>query len=138
MEGEREKMTNIVSSSLSAPAVNEDIILKLILGTRRGHKTGVGRTLSQRTHSGAPSSISRSEGSTVRVDLVVEEYLHQSYEQNLQIYESQRIMQELLTRLHPNIQFPVITRSELFVPPSPQPLLDDGEDAASNAANLGD
>ena len=106
----------------------------------------MGLTLSQRVHSDASSSSSRSEGSTTCVDLAVEEYLRRSYEQNLQMYESQRMMQQLLTQLHPNIQFPTITRLEPFVPlgsrpsppPSSQPLPNNGDDAASDAANLGD
>ena len=96
------------------------------------------------------------------MDPTVEEYLRRSYEQNLQMYESQRMMQQLLTQLHPNIQFPTITRPEPFVPtgsrpppppgsrpppppgshppapPGSQPPLDEGDDAASDAANLGD
>ena len=87
MEGEREtqltQMTNVVSSFSSAPTVNEEIILEQILGTRRGHKTRVGRTLSQRVYSGASSSSSHSKGSTVRVDPAVKEYLRRLYEQNL-------------------------------------------------------
>ena len=83
MEGEREtqltQMTHVASSSSSAPAVNEEIILEQVLGTRRGHKTGVGHTLSQRVHDDASSSRSHSEGSTVCVDPVVEKYLRQSY-----------------------------------------------------------
>ena len=104
MEGEREtQMTDIAYSSSSAPAVNEEIILEQVLGTRRRHKTRVGCTLSQRVHSSASSSSSYSEGSTVRVDPAVEEYLRRSYEQNLQMYESHRMMQELLAQLHSNI-----------------------------------
>ena len=72
--------TSVASSSSSAPTVNEEIILEQVLGTCRGHKIGVGRTLSQRAHSGASSSSSSLEGSTVCVDLVVEEYLPRSYE----------------------------------------------------------
>ena len=61
------------------------------------------------------------------------------------MYENQRMMQQLLTQLHPNIQFLMITRLEPFVPPgsrpSPplgsQPPPDEGDDAASNTANLG-
>ena len=45
-------------------------------------------------------------------------------------------MQELLTQLHSNIQFPTITLLEPFVPQGLWPLLNDGEDAASDAANL--
>ena len=149
MEGEKEtqltQMTNVASSSSSALAVNEEIILKQVIGTRRGHKTGVGRTLSQRVHSGASSSNSRSEGSTTRVDPAVEEYLRCSYEQNLQMYENQRMMQQLLIQLHPNIQFPTITRPEPFVPPGSrpppppgsQPPPYEGDNAASDVANLG-
>ena len=158
MEGEREtqltQMTHVASSSSSAPAVNEEIILEQVLGTRRGHKTGVGRTLSQRVYSGASSSSSHSEGSTSLLDPAVEEYLRRSYEQNLQMYESQRLMQQLLTQLHPNIQFPTITRPEPFVPPGSrpppppgsrpppplgsQPPPDEGDDVASDTTNLGD
>ena len=72
------------------------------------------------------------------MDPAVEKYLRRLYEQNLQMYESQLIKQQLLTQLHPNIQFRTITRPELFVPPGPCPSPDDGEDAASDAANLGD
>ena len=72
------------------------------------------------------------------VDPAVEEYLRRSYEQNLHIYGSHRMMQQLLAQLHLNIQFPTITRSELFVPPGPPPLPDAGEDDASDVANLGD
>ena len=107
MEGEREtqltQMTNVASSSSSALAIDEEIILKQVLSTRRGHKTGVGRTLSQSIQGGASSSSSRSKGSTVCVDLAVEEYLRRSYEQNLQMYESHRMMQQLLAQLHLNI-----------------------------------
>ena len=125
-------------SSSSAPAVNEEIILEQVLSTRRGHKTGIGHTLSQRVHSGASSSSSRSEGSTASVNPAVEEYLHQSYEQNLQMYDSHRMMQELLAQLHPNIQFLMITRLKPFVPPSPSSSPDDGEDDANDTTNLGD
>ena len=64
------------------------------------------------------------------------------------MYERQRMMQQLLTQLHPNIQFSTITHPEPFVPPGsrPRPLPpsgsqpppDEGDDAASDAANLGD
>ena len=56
-------------------------------------------------------------------------------EKHLQMYKSQQMMQQLLTQLHPNIQFPTITRPEPFVP---QPPPDDGDDAISDAANLRD
>ena len=46
--------------------------------------------------------------------------------------------QELLAQLHPNIQFPTITRPELFVPPGPSPPPDDGEDDTRDVANLED
>ena len=150
MEGEREnqltQMTNVASSSLSAPAVNEEIILEHVLSTRQEHKTRVGRTLSQRVHSGTSSSSSHSKGSTALVDPAMEDYLRRSYEHNLQMYESQRMMQQLLTQLHPNMQFPTITRPEPFIllgsrpppPPGSQPSPDEGDDAASDAANLGD
>ena len=142
MEGEREtqltQMTNVAFSSSLVPAVNEEIILKQVLDTRRGHKTRVGHILSQRVHSGASSSIFRLERSTTRVDLAVKEYLRRSYEQNLQMYESHRMMQKLLAQLHPNIQFSMITRLEPFVPLGPPLLPDEGEDDANNAANLGD
>ena len=80
MEGDREtqltRMTHVASSSSSAPAVNEEIILEQVLGTCRGHKTGVGRTLSQRVHNNASSSNSRSKGFTARVHPAIEESLH--------------------------------------------------------------
>ena len=60
--------------------------------THRGHKTGVDCTLAQSVLSSSSSSISLLEGSSARVDPHVEEYLRQSYEQNLQIYESHRMM----------------------------------------------
>ena len=92
MEGEREtqltQMMNVTSSSSLAPAVNQEIILEQVLDTRRVHKTGVGRTLSQRVHSDVSSSSSHSKGFMARVDPAVEEYLRRSYEQNLQMYES--------------------------------------------------
>ena len=135
-EGDLTKMTNVASNSSSPLAVNEENILEQVLSTRLGHKTRVGRTLSQRVHSDASSS-SRSEGSTACVDPAVEEYVCRSYEQNLQMYESHR-MQELLGQLHPNIQFPTITRPKPFIPPSPRPSPDDGEDDANDMANLGD
>ena len=75
-------MTQSGSSSSSAPAVNEEDILEQVLGTRRGHKIVVSRTLSQRIHHGAiSSSSSHSEGTSDRVDLHVEEYLQRSYKQ---------------------------------------------------------
>ena len=77
------QMTHVASSSSSALAINEEIILEQVLVTCRGHKTGVGRTLSQRVHSDTSSSSSHSEGSTARVDPAIEEYLRRSYEQNL-------------------------------------------------------
>ena len=93
MEREREtqltQMTHVASSSSSASVINEEIIIEQVLGTRQGHKTGAGRTLSQRVYSDASSSRSQSEGSIVRVDPAVEEYLRHSYEQNLQMYENQ-------------------------------------------------
>ena len=48
------------------------------------------------------------------------------------------MMQELLAQLHPNMQFPMITRSESFVPLGPPPSPDTGDDDSSDAANLGD
>ena len=149
MEGEREaqltQMTNVASSSSSAPIVNEEIIPEQVLGTHWGHKTGMGRILLQRIHSGASSSSSHSEGSTARVDPDVKEYLRCSYEQNLQMCESQQMMQQLLTQLYSNIQFRTITLPKLFVspgswpplPPSSQHPPNKGDDAASDAANLG-
>ena len=134
-------MMQAASSSSSAPTVNEEVILEQVLGTRRGHKTRVGRMLSQRVHAGTSSSSSRSEGSSVRVDPYIEEYLHRSYEQNLQMYESQRMMQQLLAQLYPNIQFLTITRPGSYVPPGhptplgPSPSPDAGDD---DATNLGD
>ena len=126
MEGEREtqltQMTHVASSSSSAPVINEKIILEQILRTRRGHKTGAGRTLSQRVYSDASSFRSQFEGSIVCVDPVAQEYLCRSYEQNLQMYENQRMIQQLLTQFHPNIQFPTITCPEPFVPPGFRPL----------------
>ena len=63
-------------------------------------------------------------------------------------------MQKLLTQLHPNIQFPTITCPESFLPPGSRPLPpsssqpptppgshpspNEGDDAASDAANLRD
>ena len=47
MEEEKEtQITKCASSSLSASTVNEEVILEQVFGTRREHKTGVGRTLS--------------------------------------------------------------------------------------------
>ena len=74
----------------------------------------------------------------MRVDPAVKEYLHRSYEQNLQMYESHQMMQQLLAQLHPNIQFPTITSPKPFVPLGPLPLPDASKDDASDAANLGD
>ena len=60
------------------------------------------------------------------------------------MYESHRMMQKLLAQLHPNIQFPMITRPETYVPqsplpsPGPPPPLDAVDDYASDVANLGD
>ena len=56
------------------------------------------------------------------------------------------MMWQFLTQLHPNIQFPMITRLELFVlpgsrplpPPGSQPPPDEGDDVTSDATNLGD
>ena len=137
-------MTQAASSFSSAPAVNEEIIFQQVLGTRREHKIGVGRTLSQRVHDNTSSSSSCSEKSSVRVDPHVEEYLRRLYEQNLQMYESHRMMQQLLAQLHPNIQFSIITCPEPYIslghptPPGPLPLPDAGDDDASDTANLGD
>ena len=84
MEGEMEtqltQMKNVASSSSSAPTVNEEIILEQVLSTRQGHKTGVGRTLSQRVHDDASSFSSRSEWPMTRVDPAVKEYLRRLYE----------------------------------------------------------
>ena len=90
----------------------------------------------------------------MRVDPAVEKYLRRSYEQNLRVYKSKRIMRQLLTQLHPNIQFQMITRPESFLPPSSwpsppsgsqlpahlgsQPSPNEGDDAANDAANLRD
>ena len=137
-------MTQSASSSSLVPMVNEEVILEQVLSTSQEHKTRVGRTLSQRVHPGISLSWSCSEGTSACVDQHVEEYLCQSYEQNLQIYESHRLMHQLLAQLHPNIQFPKITRLELYVPPGhstplvPPPLPDAVDDDASNAMNLGD
>ena len=90
------KMPPIHRRHLRSPAINKEVILEQVLGTRRGHKTGVGHTLSQRVHASTSSSSSRLEGSSVCMDLNVEEYLCRSYEQNLQMYESYRMMQQLL------------------------------------------
>ena len=54
------------------------------------------------------------------------------------------MIQQLLLKLHPNIQFPTITRPEPFVPPSHPtppgrpPPPDIGDNDTSVAANLGD
>ena len=131
-------MTQSTSNSSSAPTVNMEGILEQVLGTRRGHKTGVGHTLSQRIHGDTSSSSSCSDGTSARVDQHVKEYLHRSYEQNSQIYESHRMMQQLLAQLHPNIQFLTITHLESYNPPGSPPPPDVGDDNASDAANLGD
>ena len=69
MEGEREtQMTQVASNSSLAPTVNEEVILKQVLGTRLGHKIRVGRMLSQRVHTGSSPSSFRSEGSLVCID----------------------------------------------------------------------
>ena len=136
------QMTQSASSSASTPAINGAGILDQVLGTRRGHKTGVSRTLSQRIHHGATSSSSsRSEGTSARIDSYVDEYLCRSYEQDLQMYESNRMMQELLAQLHPNIQFLTITHPEPYIllglppPLGPLPPRDAGDDDASDTAN---
>ena len=138
------QMTQSASSSSSAPAVNDEGILEQVLGTHQGHTNGVGRTLSQWIHHGTSSSSSHSEGTSACVDQHIEEYLRRSYEQNLQIYESHRMMQELLAQLHSKIQFPTITHLESYVPPSALPPpgppfpLDVDDDDASDVTNLGD
>ena len=137
-------MTQSTSSSSSTPAFNEKGILEQVLDTRRGHKTGVGHTLSQMIHHCATSSFSsRSEGTSACVDPHVEEYLRRSYEQNLQMYESHRMMLELLAQLYPTIQFLTITRPEPYVPPCPQPPPgppppDASDDDANDATNFRD
>ena len=70
------------SRSSAARAVNEEDIMEQFLGTRRGHKTGMGRTLSQKIYQGdASSSGSRlTRSSMTHSDPHVEEYLQQSYQ----------------------------------------------------------
>ena len=137
-------MTQSASSLSSAPVVNDEVILEQVLDTHRGHKTGVDRTLLQRVHPGTSSSSSCSKGASAHEDPHVEEYLRRSYEQNLQMYESHRMMQQLLAQLHPNIQFPMITCPESYVPPGhPTPLgllppPDGSDDDINDVANLGD
>ena len=135
-------MTNVLSSSSSALAVNEEIILEQF--SAHVEDTRLECTLSQRLHGDSSSFSSRSDGSSACVNPHVEEYLRQSYEQNLQMYESHRMMQQLLTQLHPNIQFPTINDPVSYVhpghPTSPGPLPppDSGEDDASDTTNLRD
>ena len=68
-------MMQSASISSSAPAINKEVILEQVLGTRRGKKTGVGHTLSQRIHPGTSSFSSQSEGISMHVDSHIEEYL---------------------------------------------------------------
>ncbi|XP_024021575.1 homogentisate solanesyltransferase, chloroplastic [Morus notabilis] len=114
--------------------VNEEDIMEQFLGTSRGHKTGVGPILPQNIYRGdASSSGSRSaRSSTTRSDPHVEEYLQQSYQQNLQLYESIRIMQDFITHMHPNMTFPAVTRLVSYVCPShppPNPSDDNDDDS---------
>ena len=137
-------MTQSASNSSSTPTVSEEVISEQVLGTCQGHKTGVGRALSQRVHPGTSSFSSHQEGTSVRVDLHVEVYLRRSYKKNLQIYENHRMIQQLLAQLHLNIQFSIITHPETYVPPNhptppgPLPQPDASNDDASDTANLGD
>ena len=131
-------MTQSASNSSLAPEVNEEGILEQVLSTHRGHETVVGLTLSQRIHQGTSSSSSHSKGSSTSVNLYVEEYMCRSYEQNLQMYESHRMMQELLAQPYPNIQLPTITRPEPYVDPSPPSPPNVGDDDASDTTNLED
>ena len=134
------QMKQCASNTSSAPAVNKEGILEQVLGTRRGHKTRVGCTLSQRIYHDTSSSSSHSEGTSARIDPHVEEYLHQSYEQNLQMTDSHRMMHQLLAQLHPNIQFPMITHLEQYnsLGPLAPPNAGDDDDDTSNTTNLGD
>ena len=131
-------MTQSTSNSSSAATVNEEGILEKVLGTCQRHKTGVDRTLQQKIHHVTSSSSSPSEGTSACVDPHVEEYLCRSYDQNLQMYESHQMMQELLVQLHPTIQFLTTTLPEPYVPLGPPPPSDASDDDVSNAANLGD
>ncbi|EXB29336.1 Homogentisate phytyltransferase 2 [Morus notabilis] len=122
------------SGSSAAGIVNEEDIMEQFLGTSRGHKTGVGPILPQNIYRGdASSSGSRSaRSSTTRSDPHVEEYLQQSYQQNLQLYESIRIMQDFITHMHPNMTFPAVTRLVSYVCPShppPNPSDDNDDDS---------
>lgn len=132
----------IIRVSSAVEAVNEQDIIEQALGTRKGNKTGEGQKLPQRVYRGdALSSGSRSAGSsTIRSDPHVEEYLQQSYQQNLHMYESFRMMQYLMAQMHPNIQFPSVTPPVPYDHPSPPPPnpSDDNDDDSSDAANLED
>ena len=59
------------------------------------------------------------------------------------MYESQLKMMELMSQMHPNVQFPLIVRPEPFDPRAPLPPLDDDQAPVddtdgSDAANLED
>ncbi|EXB77017.1 hypothetical protein L484_014143 [Morus notabilis] len=109
---------------------------------KRGHKIGVGCTLPQKVYRGdASSSGSRSaRSSSARFDPHVEEYLQRTYQQNLQMYESLRMMQDIMSKMHSNMTFPAVTPPEPYVRPDHPPLnpSDDNNDNSSDAANLGD
>ena len=78
---------------------------------RRGHKIGVGPTLSQKHYFGASSSSIGSYSdatSSAQPDPRMSRYLEKSYRQQDKIYENQVKVLELMTKLQPNIQLPMI------------------------------
>jgi len=117
--------------------------LEQVLGTRRGHKKGVGPMLSQKHYSGAsPSSAgsfsdatSSAQPDAARMD----HYLKKSYQEQMKIYDNQVKMLELWSRMQPNIQLPTISRPEPVNLDAPLPPSDDDspdDDAVGDAANL--
>ena len=123
--------------------LDEHGVLEQVLGMRRGHKIGVGPMLSQKHYSGAsPSSVGSYSDATssAQPDLRVSHYLKKSYREQMKIYDNQVKMLELVSKLQPNIQLPVIDRPEpvdldaLDLPSSDDdsPNDDSGVDDATN------
>ena len=146
-EGERQSQrSQSASASAGQSPLNVEGKIKQVLGTHRGHKIGVGPTLPQRMVAGASSSASSQsdETSSSYIDPRVQQYLNRQYEHSLKIYESHRMIQQLMAQMHPEIQFPSISHPKPFDPLRPPPPTnqdsneDDDDVDASGAADLGD
>ncbi|EXB67884.1 hypothetical protein L484_008901 [Morus notabilis] len=128
------------TSSSTRPPLDEHGILEQVLGMHRGHKIGVGPTLSQKHYSGAsPSSGGSFSNATslAQPDPRVDRYLKKSYWEQMKIYDNQMKMLELVSKLQPNIQLPTIDRPEP-VDLNALDLLSSDDDSPNDDSVVGD